>query len=428
MLVIQPSDGSGTGAGANATPTEGTHLLTEADQTITEATQTLTEGDVALADADQTVTSTVVFANPSQTPSLSAASASASPSGTSAASQSASASISPSGTCAASASASSTSAASRTASQTVSISQTSSPTSSVTPSASASNSVDVDDLCDDNLCASGTDCVVVDSETQYMCDYTAISTAAVHVVGRYCNTTVEGKPISVGDGNCPGCESAFVCTDSYSGDDPDTYMESVVPLLAGVGCGCGNPPQALLDQFGAVQYQVQDDGSLCMEFTIYSGNPNATAANIVQDLKDTPPDTFIVQTNRLADLEPCDDEVDGCNSGGDDGNDSLLFVIIGVAAFCLLLVLGIVWYCLHKRVDRQFHLQNEVTTIVNDVVVHKIQADMANAGDIKMIDNNLEPATANQERLSHFQSSSNNINVPTAAASLVRDTLHLPSP
>jgi hypothetical protein len=39
------------------------------------------------------------------------------------------------------------------------------------------------------------------------------------------------------------------------------------------------------------------------------------------------------------------------------------------------------------------------------------------AGYTKMINNNLEPATANQERLSHFQPSSNNINVPTAAAS-----------
>jgi hypothetical protein len=42
---------------------------------------------------------------------------------------------------------------------------------------------------------------------------------------------------------------------------------------------------------------------------------------------------------------------------------------------------------------------------------------MADAGDIKATNNNLEPAPANQERLSHFQPSSNNINVPTAAAS-----------
>jgi heterodisulfide reductase subunit A-like polyferredoxin len=61
MLVIQPSDGTGT-AGAHATPTEGTHSLTEAGQTITETAPTLTEGDVTLADADQTVTTTVVFA------------------------------------------------------------------------------------------------------------------------------------------------------------------------------------------------------------------------------------------------------------------------------------------------------------------------------------------------------------------------------
>ena len=109
-----------------------------------------------------------------------------------------------------------------------------------TPSASASVSANVDDSCDDHVCASGAGCVIVNSETQYMCNCTAISTAAVRMVGRHCNTTVEGKPVSVGDGNCPGCDSAFVCTDSYSGDDPDTYMESVIPLLAGVACGCGN--------------------------------------------------------------------------------------------------------------------------------------------------------------------------------------------
>jgi hypothetical protein len=209
-----------------------------------------------------------------------------------------------------------------------------------------------------------------------------------------------------------------VCTDSYPGDNPDTFMESVIPLLAGASCGCANPQQALLDQFGAVQHQVQEDGSLCIEFTIYSGNPNITAADIVEILEDTPPDTFIVQTNRLADFEPCDDEVDGCNSEGSGGDDSLLFILIGVGAFSFLLLLGIAWFCLHKRVDRQFQLQNEVTTIVNEAVVHKTQAGMADAGDIKKrTDNDLESAPANQERLSHFQSSSNDINVPTAAAS-----------
>jgi hypothetical protein len=421
MLVIQPSDGSGT-AGANATPTEGTQSLTEADQTFTEGTPTLTEGDVTLADADQTVTTTVVFANPTPSQSLSQSS---SPSVSQAVSSTQTATQSQTSAASQSTSPFGSQTSTHTASQTIAASQSSAsshaatPTTSqimVTPSVSAS--ANVDDPCDDHLCASGAGCVVVDSETQYKCDCTAISTAAVRMVGLYCNTTVEGKPVSVGDNNCPGCESAFVCTDSYSGDGPDTFMESVIPLLAGVACGCANPPQALLDQFGAVQYQVQDDKSLCMEFTIYSGNPNITAADIVQDLEDTPPDTFIVQTNRLTDFEPCDDEVDGCNSGGSGGDDSLLFIIIGVAAFCLILLLGTVWYCLHKRVDRQFQLQNEVTIIVNDVVVHKIQADMSDAGDIKTIDNNLKPATANQERLTDHQSSSNNnINVPTAAAS-----------
>jgi hypothetical protein len=265
------------------------------------------------------------------------------------------------------------------------------------------------------MCASGAGCVVVGSEHQYTCDCTTISTAAVRAVGQYCNTAVEGKPVSVGDGNCPGCESAFVCTDSYSGSDPDVFMKGVIPILAAAACGCANPPQALLDQFGAVQYQVQDDTSLCIEFTIYSGNPNATVSDITKSLATDPPATFNVQTKRLTDFEPCDDEVKGCNSGGSGGDDSLLFIIIGVAAFCLLLVLGIVWYCLHKRVNQQFMLQNEVTTTANEVVVHKMQADMADETkiDIKSIDRETKTAPVDQERLSKFL---NDLNVPIAAA------------
>jgi hypothetical protein len=386
MLVVEPSDGSGTNAGANATPPESAETLTEATPTTTQAFQTLTEDDITtLVDADQTITTTVTVANPSQSPSqsasvslsgTSAASASASPSGTSAASASASstsaASASPSGTSAASASASASLSGTSAASQTSS--QTASQTNSVTPSASTSTytSPNVDDPCDDNLCASGAGCVVVGSANQYTCDCTAISTADVRAVGRYCNTTVEGKPVSVGDGNCPGCESAFVCTDSYSGGDPDAFMKGVIPILAAAACGCANPPQALLDQFGAVQYQVQDDKSLCIEFTIYSGNPNITAADIVQELEDTPPDTFTVHTNRLTDFDPCDDEVDGCNSEGSGGDDSLLFIIIGVGAFCFLLLLGVVWYCIHKRVDRQYTLQNRVAAEERDVVTVQV--------------------------------------------------------
>jgi hypothetical protein len=82
-----------------------------------------------------------------------------------------------------------------------------------TPSASASASANVDDPCDDHLCALGAGCVIVDSETQLMCNCTAISTATVRRVGHYCkNTTLEGKPLSVGDdnANCPGCASLFV--------------------------------------------------------------------------------------------------------------------------------------------------------------------------------------------------------------------------
>jgi hypothetical protein len=414
MLVVQPSDGSGT-AGADATPTEGTQSLTEADLTITEGTQTLTEGDVTLAYADQTVTTTVVFAiTPSQSQSPSQSS-SLSVSSTQTATQTASQSNT------SSRSSTSSQTATQTASQTstASHSYASSPTGSqtafqvmATPSASAS--ANVGDLCDDNKCAPNSTCVVRDSANQYICDCTAISTAAVRVVGQYCNTTLEGKPISVGAGYCPGCESLFVCVDDYDGSDIESYMNDVITELAAAFCDCKAPSQALIDVFGPVQ-ALDEDKSLCMEFTVYSGNPNATAPDIVKDIKNNPPPSFTVHTNRLRDFDPCEDQLNGCISSSD--SDSVLGIIIGVVCVIVVLGAGIAWYCIHKRVDRQFELQDEVTTIVNEGVVHKIQADMADARDIKTINNSLEPAPANQERLSHFQPSSNNINVPTAAAS-----------
>jgi hypothetical protein len=278
----------------------------------------------------------------------------------------------------------------------------------------------VGDPCDDNECAINSTCAVMGSANQYTCDCTAISTADVRAVGRFCNATIEGKPVSVSGGNCPGCESAFVCTDSHSGDDPNTFMESVIPSLAGAFCGCANPPQALLDLFGAVQYQVQDDGSLCMEFTIYSGNPNATAADIVRELEDAPPATFSVQTTRPQNLKACKNEVDGCNAEG-SGDNSLLLTLIGVSVAFALLLLGIAWHCIHKRVGEQYKYQNEVSTTVNEVVVEKLQADMAAPAatehDSKSIGNELRnSAPVYEERLSGLRFS-NNINVPTAAAS-----------
>jgi hypothetical protein len=431
ILIVVPGDGSGT-AGNVWSPFQ-TKLrgYGVGDQTtaITSNTQNLTEGNVTLVEMSATITTTVNVANPtpSRTPSQSSipsvsqtasstSAASVSASQTSASSQSASSSQTASQTPSHSQTASNTASSSRTASQTSSqtssnsqtpshsqtasntasisqtpsgtstASQTSSQTSSLTQSAFASASAShVDeDLCADNLCASGASCVVVSGANQYTCDCTAISTATVRAVGRYCNATVEGKPVSVNGDNCPGCESAFVCTDSYSGGDADEFTEGVIPILAGAACDCANPQQALLDQFGAVQHNEQDDGSLCMEFTIYSGNPNATASDIAQLLETDPPAAFNVQTNRLIDFEPCEDEKKGCADGSpDSSDDSLVFVIIGVAACCLVLLLGIVWYFVHKRVDRQFTLQNEVTTTVNEIVVHKMQADMADAGDSK---------------------------------------------
>jgi hypothetical protein len=110
--------------------------------------------------------------------------------------------------------------------------------------------------------------------------------------------------------------------------------------------------------------------------------------------------------------------VHGCIPGG-AGDDSLLFILIGVGAAFALFLLGTAWYCIHKRINKQFTLQNEVTTIANEVVVHKIQVDTADAtkNDSKSIDKDTKTAPANQKRLSDHKSSSNNINVPTAAAS-----------
>jgi hypothetical protein len=371
MLIVQPSDGTGT-ACSDVTPTEGTLSITEAAATISERTQTLTEVDRTLADVSHTAITTVVFAAPSTSPSQSASpSLSQAASSTQTATQTASQSSAASQSSTASQSSAASQSVSPSGSQTAT--QTASQTKAIpSASASASASPNVDDPCVDNVCALNSTCVVVGSETQYTCDCTAISTAAVRVVGPYCNTTIEGKPVSVGGGNCPGCESAFVCTDSYTSDDPESFMEGVIPLLAAAACGCANPPQALLDQFGAVQHQVQDDKSMCMEFTIYSGNPNATASDIVDILEDAPPDTFIVKSNRLADFEPCDDEVDGCNSVGSGGDDSLVPIIIGVSAFCVVLTLGIVWYCLHKRVNQQFQARGNQVAVdaQEDVTVH----------------------------------------------------------
>jgi hypothetical protein len=225
-------------------------------------------------------------------------------------------------------------------------------------------------------------------------------------VGQYCNTTLKGKPVSVRGGNCPGCESLFVCDDAYDGSAPQPYTESVLLKLAMAYCNCTDPSQSLLNLFGPVQYVVQG-GSLCMEFTIYSGNPNATAADIVVTLK----------TKRTKGFDVCTDDVDGCI--GDSGDDSLLWIIIGVAAFCLVLALGIGWYFVHKRVDKQYRIPNEVATVANEIVVDKMMADMADVtkGDSKSIKNEITPAPTEQERLSEVQSWNNNINVPIAAAS-----------
>jgi hypothetical protein len=233
---------------------------------------------------------------------------------------------------------------------------------SASASPSSSSTGNVDDPCDDNRCALNSTCVVSGSGNQYTCDCTVISIGAKEtvVVGQYCNTTLEGKPISVGAGNCPGCESLFVCDDAYDGSDIESYTDGVVLELVAAYCNCTDPPQDVVDLFGAVQSKEQDEG-LCMEFTIYSGNPNATATDIVVTLEDDPPKTFTVNTKRLPDFDPCVNKVDGCIAGSSSDSDSVLWIIIGVVGVIVFLGLGIAWYCVHKRVDKQFRVQDVVT-------------------------------------------------------------------
>jgi hypothetical protein len=200
--------------------------------------------------------------------------------------------------------------------------------------------------------------VVSGSGNQYTCDCTAITNAAKEsvVVGQYCNTTISGKPVSVSGGNCPGCASMFICT-SYTGDDPQAYMQSVKEEMAASFCGCTDPPNRLLRQFGGVQYMEMGASELCMEFTIYSGSPNTTAQDIVRTLETDPPPGFTVQTNRINDMELCTDAEKGCNlddSDGDGDGGSLLYIVIGVASFVIVFLVGIAWYVIHKQVRRQW--------------------------------------------------------------------------
>jgi hypothetical protein len=124
-----------------------------------------------------------------------------------------------------------------------------------------------------------------------------------------------------------------------------------------------------------VQYQVLDDKSLCIEFTIYSGNPNITAAVIVGALEDDPPTDLVVRTKRPKEfLSACEDDEKGCiDADVDSDGNSMVFIIIGAAVACVLLAFGIVWYCLHKRVNRQFQAQTRVTADVDEAVTVHVE-------------------------------------------------------
>jgi hypothetical protein len=121
---------------------------------------------------------------------------------------------------------------------------------SASSSASASG-IAASDVCDDNLCASDSACVVSDNGNKYTCDCTAMDGLAKEtvVVGRYCNITIEGKPVSVGVGDCPGCESLFVCDEAFDDSDPEEYKDGVRSNLAEAYCSCKNPEGSLLDRY-----------------------------------------------------------------------------------------------------------------------------------------------------------------------------------
>jgi hypothetical protein len=222
----------------------------------------------------------------------------------------------------------------------------------VSPSQSVATAVY--DVCKNNECAANSTCVAPDDGDRYACDCSAMK---VRAVGRLCNVTLGSKPTSVWGGNCPGCASAFICT-NYTGDDPRGYMQDVKVELAASYCSCKEPPKWLVHQFGGVQFVERGASELCMEFTIYSGNPNTTAKDIVRTLETNPPPGFTVQTKRKDDMELCADADRGCIL--DDGDDdSLLYIVIGVSCVVLMLLLGIAWYVIHKRIRRQWSTRRD---------------------------------------------------------------------
>jgi hypothetical protein len=68
----------------------------------------------------------------------------------------------------------------------------------------------------------------------------------------------------------------------------------------------------------------------------------------------------------------CKDDDNGCiDADVDSDGNSMVFIIVGAAAACVLLTLGIVWFFIHKQVDKQFRAQTRVTADADeDVTVH----------------------------------------------------------
>jgi hypothetical protein len=72
-------------------------------------------------------------------------------------------------------------------------------------------------------------------------------------------------------------------------------------------------------------------------------------------------------------LHTSDDE-NGCiDANGNSDGKSLVSIIIGAAAACVVLALGIVWFFVHKRVNQQFTPQTRVTADAEEAVTVHVE-------------------------------------------------------
>jgi hypothetical protein len=391
----------------------------------TGASSDFPEADLTLA---ATAPCVLPSASTSVTPSQTSA-ASVTPSQTSAASVTPSISVTSSQTSSISVTSSQTSSISVSSSETLSISMSPSISVSVSQSALAS----AVDVCTNNLCAVNATCVLPSGGGPYTCNCSTMNVAhvgrfcnvttgnkpntgpckfnncagnttcvntgnsykcncssmSVKAVGKLCNVTIgeKDKPVSVTNDNCPGCGTLFVCT-NYTGDNPQVFMDALVPKLAASSCSCNNPSKALKNQFAGVQYAETSEVDakarpvFCMEYTIYSGNPEMSPDDIINRISDNPPPGFDVTTDRPPELEFCTD-VRGCDYDEDDS--SLFWIVIGCGCFLLLLLLLIAWYFIHQRLGKQFKLNSDKNVVQIEVEMDDVKQTTDNTNAVEHI-------------------------------------------